>query len=59
MVEGEGGGEVSPWPPGVKGDPNNLAVNPTQGSSDKKAAWESFRDTGCRKNSQVMVSCTV
>lgn len=54
-MEGEGGGEVSyslltpAAPRGSKGDPNSLAVNPTQGSRDGKAAWESFRDTGCRK----------
>lgn len=57
-MEGEGGGEVSygcslltPRPLGdQRRDPNNLAVNPTQASRDEKAAWESFRDTGSRKN---------
>lgn len=49
--------------PGVKGELHNLAVNPTPGSEGGNAAWESFRDTGCRDvsraNCPVLVSCSV
>lgn len=42
---------LPPRPFGPRGQRRlrNLAVNPTQGSRDEKAAWESFRDTKCRK----------
>lgn len=45
--------------PGVKGEPHNLVVNPTLGSRGGKAAWESFKDTGCGENCPVLVSWTV
>lgn len=69
MVQGDGKGElwleraksVAPSAPRGQRRLRNLAVNPTQGSRDEKAAWESFRDTKCRGKTTgpVVVSCPV
>lgn len=59
MVEGEGelrlerAKAVASFSPRGQRRLCNLAVNPTQGSRDEQAAWESFRDTKCRKKKLV------